>query len=79
MVVQCKDIENGRSDGLEVDLTTGQHKAAVYQAILLVEILQPLLGRFAGVMRPVSGAIGIARPDDAATNSLVKLNAGAAG
>ena len=47
MVVQRKDIEDGGRDGLQIDLAAGQDEAAIDQAVLLVEILQPLLRRFA--------------------------------
>src|SRR5258708_34573676 len=50
VVVQREDIEDGSRDGLQVDLTAGQDKAAIHQAILLVEILQPLLRRLTGMM-----------------------------
>ena len=50
MVVQCEDIEDGSRDGSQVDLTAGQDEAAIHQAVLLVEILQPLLCCLAGMM-----------------------------
>ena len=53
VVVQRKDIQHGRRDRLQIDLTAGQYKAAIDQAVLLIEILQPLLRRLAGMMRTV--------------------------
>ena len=50
MVVQRKDVEHGSRDRLQIDPTAGQFKAAIDQAIFLVEILQPLLRRLAGMV-----------------------------